>query len=241
MPATTRYAVEFGAGDGVTDSNTRNLILNHGWGGLMIEVNPPYVAAARETYRDLPRVTVLEAWVWPGSIEILFEENGVPRDLDLLSIDIDSNDYYVWRAITEFRPKVVVIEYNPGFPPPQLAVVDFHPLNYWDGSDYYGASIQSLYELGRRKGYELVYCNSFGSNLFFVDRRYYRRFGLADNSPARLYRPPRYGHDGRAPNGLGHPAWDRYTVVRPDGTAERPFAADLTWDRVRIPKRFVAR
>ena len=90
-----------------------------------------------------------------GNIEILFEEAGVPKDLDLLvsDSDIDSNDYYVWRAIHDFRPKVVM---NAFFPPPQLMVIDYHPMNYWDGTYYIGASIQSLYELGKKKGYELI-------------------------------------------------------------------------------------
>jgi hypothetical protein len=241
IPPTSRFAVEFGSGDGVTLSNVRNLVLEKGWGALFIEGDPNLAQQAADTYRESPRVSAIQAWVFPGNIEILFEENGVPQDLDLVSIDIDSNDYYVWRALHWYRPKVVLIEFNASFPPPQKVVVDFHPLNYWDGSDYYGASIQSLYELGQRKGYELVHCNTYGANLFFVDRRYYRRFGIVDNSPARMYRVPQYGHHGRAPNGRGHPAWDLYTIQTPDGATRRPFDNDLTWEDVTIPKVFVSR
>jgi hypothetical protein len=61
----------------------------------------------------------LKEWVYPGNVEILFEEAGVPGDLDLLVIDIDSNDYYIWKVIHNFRSKVVMIEINPYFPPPQ--------------------------------------------------------------------------------------------------------------------------
>src|SRR6185503_9685253 len=98
----------------------------------------------------------------------------------------------------------------------QHMVIDFHPLNYWDGSDYYGASLQSLYELGKRKGYELIYCERNGATAFFVDGKYYRRFGLADNSPAHLYRPPQFGltSGGRAPNGRGHPPWESHEEVK---------------------------
>jgi hypothetical protein len=207
---TSHYAIEFGAGDGVRGSNSRNLIRNHGWSGLLIEGDPQLAAQAQKKYKGKRRVKVVQAWVFPGNVELLFEENGVPRDLDFLSIDIDSNDWYVWRAITEYRPKVVLIEYNPGFLPPKKAVVDFHPMMYWDGmTDYYGASLQSLYDLGKKKGYELVYCDSSDSNAFFVDQRYYGRFGIADNSPVRLYRPPTHGiGGGRGPNGLGWPNYD---------------------------------
>jgi hypothetical protein len=226
---THRFAVEFGASDGVEHNNMRRLVLEEGWGGLQIEGDPQLARALVRNYADHPRVKTLHAWVYPGNVEILFEENGVPKDFDYLVIDIDSNDYYVWRALHDFRPKLVQIEYNAAFPPPRRAVVDFHPMNFWDGTDYHGASIQSLYELGKRKGYELVYGNRAGNNLFFVDRPYYARFGLSDNSPARFYRPPAFGlaKGGRAPNGRGLPPFE-----------SRPF---LVWKELRIPKRVVER
>jgi hypothetical protein len=236
---TSKYSVEFGCGDGVTLSNTRNLLINHGWSGLMMDGDHAKIEAARKSYEKLPRVKVVEAWVYPGNIETLFEQNGVPADVDLVSIDIDSNDYYIWRVMHEYRPKVVVIEYNAGFPPPKKAVVAFHPLNYWDGSDYFGASIQSLYELGKKKGYELIYASALGLNLYFVDKQYFARFGIRDNSPAKLYRMPGPNNPGfgRAPNRMGHPSID-YEIVK-DGQKIKPFAGDLTWKEIKIPKHFV--
>jgi hypothetical protein len=132
----------------------------------------------------------------------------------------------------------VVIEYNPGYPPPVKAVVAFHPFNYWDGSDYYGASIQAFCELGRKKGYELVHVESSGANLFFVDRRYFGRFGIRDNSPARMYRPPRYGLTcgGRAPNGRGWPPYETFRLA-PFGF--KPFDRPLHVGTVQIPKVMV--
>jgi hypothetical protein len=226
---THKYAVEFGASDGVTDNNMRRLVLEDGWGGLQIEGNEKYARQLAENYKDHPSVKTLQAWIYPGNIEIIFEENGVPRDFDYLVIDIDSNDYYVWRAIRDFRPKVVQIEYNGAYPPPQLAVVDFHPLNYWDGTDYHGASIQSYYELGKKKGYELVYGNQAGNNLFFVDREYFGLFGIENNSPERFYRQPTFGVEsgGRAPTGRGLPRFELKPV--------------LIWKNLRIEKRMVER
>ena len=207
---THKYAVEFGASDGVTNNNMRRLVLEEGWGGLQIEGNRKLARKLAASYAEHSQVKTLRAWVYPGNIEILFEENGVPVDFDYLVIDIDSNDYYVWRAIQQFRPKVVQIEYNSAFPPPKLAVLDFHPMNYWDATDYAGASIQSYYELGKRKGYELVYGNQAGVNLFFVDAKYFPLFGIEDNSPERFYRPPQFGLEsgGRAPNGRGAPPYE---------------------------------
>ncbi len=231
---THRYAVEFGASDGIENSNTRNLIINFGWSGLLIEGDKKFAYMAKKNYEYLPRVKVIHAWVYPGNIEILLEENGVPRDLDLISIDIDSNDYYVWRVIHNFRPKVVLIEFNSFFPPPARVVVDFHPMNYWDGSDYYGASIQSLYELGKKKGYELVYCESSGGNLFFVDKKYYRRFGIKDNSPVKMYKPPKYGRAGRLFDDRGWPLFDFRNIYGKDGKQQ-----ELVWKDLRIKKRLI--
>lgn len=188
---TTKYAVEFGAYDAIEHSNTRNLFLNEGWGGFLIEGNPVRAKNIAEAYADYPKITVLHSWVFPGNIEILFEDAGVPKDFDYLVIDIDSNDYYVWRAIQSFRPKVVMIECNRSFPPPELAVIDFHPFNYWDRTNYIGASMQSTYDLAKKKGYEMVHDMTPPSpNAFFVDKQYYDRFGIDDNSPVKMWNEP---------------------------------------------------
>jgi len=224
---TSRFAIEFGAGDGVENSNTRRLILEEDWGALLIEGDPDLAKKMTATYADRPKVKPLHAWVYPGNIELLFEENGVPADVDLLSIDIDSNDYYVWRAIRDYRPKVVIIEVNPLFPPPQRMVVDFHPMNYWDRTDYFGASLQSLYDLGKKKGYELVYHNKFGNNAFFVDGQYYDRFAIADNAPEKLFHA----------NPLAAALLDRSPQGR-DGVPFSPGNDVLHWDAFDIPKKF---
>ena len=106
---------------------------------------------------------------------------------DRLTIPRQSRDYYVWKVIHDFRPSVVQIEYSSLYAPPQRAVIEYHPFNYWDGSTYAGASMQSLYELGKKKHYELVYANRV--NLIFVDEKYYERFGIEDNSPKQFFRP----------------------------------------------------
>jgi hypothetical protein len=223
-----KFAVEFGAHDGINNSNMRNLVLNHGWGSFQIEGDEKRAADLAENYKDHPTTRTLQAWVWPGNIEILFEENGVPRDLDLLVIDIDSNDYYVWRAIHDFRPKVVMIETNMAFPPPQLMVIDYHPMNYWDRTYYAGASLQSLYNLAKKKGYELLYQMSRGPNVFFVAEEHFDSFGIADNSPDKIYRRP-----ADEVMNSDRVKWGRNGVPWPKGKSK------LTWDKLVIEKKFI--
>ncbi len=211
------YVVEFGAHNGVRNSNARNLIVNHGWKSLLIEGEERLAKALHDTYEKVAGVKTLQAWVWPGNVEILFEEAGVPKDFDLLVIDIDSNDYYVWRAIHEFRPKVVMIECNPAYPPPQLMVVDYHPMNYWDGDTYIGASLDSMDRMAKKKGYELAYCMPWGPNCFWVDRQYFDRFGIADNSPQAMFR-----------------MW-----VTPRGPLEHAPDDTLEWKAFEIPKKLI--
>lgn len=214
VPPTTRYVIEFGAGDGVTFSNARRLILHEGWRGLLIEGDEERAATLARNYAGFPGVRTVRAWVFPGNVELLFEENGAPRDLDLLVIDIDSNDYYVWRALHTFRPKVVMIEANLRFPPPQLMVIDFHPMNYWDQTPYHGASVQSYYNLAKKKGYELIYCMQRGPNVFFVDKQYFDRFGIADNSPSKLYRRQIQAKTPLIPPGKERLHWDAFDIEK---------------------------
>jgi len=220
-----KFAVEFGAHDGVHNSNMRNLVVNKGWSSFQIEGNKKRAAALARNYADYPSTKTQHAWVWPGNIEILFEEAGVPRDLDLLVIDIDSNDYYVWRTIHDFRPKVVMIEANLAFPPPQRMVIDYHPMNYWDRTYYFGASMQSLYNLGKKKGYELLYQISKGPNLFFVAEEHFDAFGIEDNSPSKIYKPPA--------NPKNNWTWGRNGVPWPKGKDK------LTWGKLDIEKKFI--
>ncbi len=147
-----KFAVEFGAYDGITNSNMRNLVVNHGWNSFQIEGNKGRAKNLARNYLAYPGTTTMQAWVWPGNIEILFERGGVPKDLDFLVIDIDSNDYYVWRAIHDFRPKVVMIETNLVFPPPELMVIDYHPMNYWDQTYYYRRKHAVAREPGKEEG-----------------------------------------------------------------------------------------
>jgi hypothetical protein len=166
---TNRHFVEFGVDDGL-ETNTTSLLIK-GWRGAWIEGSPENADAIRRHFAKPiheGQLYVQCSFVNAENIESLIANGKAPAEMDLLSIDIDSNDYWVWKAIVTYRPRVVVIEYNVIFRPDTEFIRTYDPNAVWDGSSYYGASLKSLEKLGRAKGYSLVGCNFGGTNAFFV-------------------------------------------------------------------------
>ena len=155
---TSRYFVEFGAKDGFEKSNTANLRVHEGWHGLLMD------AAAQP---DHPLVK--HEFITAENVNDVFARHGVPHSFDLLSLDIDGNDYWVWKALT-YRPRIVVIEYNIFFALDVSKTITYDPKHVWDKSSYHGASLAALRKLGDTKGYELVHTDSWAPNAFFVLR-----------------------------------------------------------------------
>jgi hypothetical protein len=190
---TNRTFVEFGVGDG-RQNNTRYL-LTTGWSGTWIEGNEELVIRIRKQYAEKIKqgtLHVSHALVTAEVIESLLERNGVPQEFDLLSIDIDCNDYWVWAAIQRFRPRVVIIEYNAFFPPGHEWVIDYAPDAVWDGTRNFGASLTALEVLGAKKGYKLVGCNLAGVNAFFVREDLVRDNFCAPFTAGNHHEPVRY-------------------------------------------------
>jgi hypothetical protein len=193
---TNRYFVEMGSGDG-TENCTRAL-LEAGWRGCWIEADPRYAAVAEAIARG--RVAVRNAMVDRANVVALLDSAAVPAEPDVLSVDVDGNDHWLWLEIARTRrPRVVVIEYNPRFPPPVRWALPYRADRMWDGSYRQGASLSALRELGARLGYRLVGCCSFGANAFFVRDDVARAAGsLPAVGPAEAYWPAAWnpGHFG---------------------------------------------
>lgn len=205
-----RTFVEFGVTDG-RECNTRKLVAE-GWSGLWMEFDAGHCTDARRIHADpvaAGRLEIVQAAVTKGNVEALVGGARVAREgeLDLLSIDIDGNDYYVWAALRGVRPRVVVIEFNGKFPPPMDLVPPYDETRFWDGSDYGGASLQALAGLGARKGYRLVGTNITGVNAFFVREDLAGdHFAPVDTAAlynsARIWLTPGYA--------AGHPPGERF-------------------------------
>jgi hypothetical protein len=198
---TDRYFVEIGSGDG-RECNCARLVLEEAWCGAFVEADPTTYVRLSERYRGRENILCLHERVTSANVESLLAAHGVPRSFDLLSIDIDGNDYWVWKAIREWRARVVVIEFNASHPPPRRWVMKEDPEHRWDGTDYFGASLASLTALGRKKGYVLVTTERQGVNAFFVADELADEF--VDPAVYFHYSPPRYGsHRGGHPPGTG--------------------------------------
>jgi hypothetical protein len=153
---TNRYFVEFGCESGY-QRNTRWLE-SQGWSGLLMS----------HDMHDTP-FDIKHEHITVENVSDLFAKYRVPAEFDLLSIDIDGNDYWIWKALSpDYRPRVVVIEYNGLLDSATSKAIPYDPDFLWNGSDYFGASLTALAELGASKGYVLVHCEAAGVNAFFV-------------------------------------------------------------------------
>ena len=174
VPVERRFFVEFGV-EAYDEANTRFLLTDCGWSGLIIDSDPDQVAIIHQNNvywnYDLRAVASL---VTAQNMNQLLEDQGAVGDIGLLSIDIDGMDWHVWRAITVAQPRVVICEYNSLFGADRAVTVPYDP--FFDRRSahhslcYYGASLGALVKLAGDKGYDLVGCGTSGLNAFFVRR-----------------------------------------------------------------------
>lgn len=172
IPPINRICVEICAGDG-RQCNTANLIINHGWWGHLFDGNEQNVAAGKaffsqnkDTFIYPPRFT--RAWITAEHVNDQIAESGASGPIDLLSLDIDGMDYWVWKAITVIQPQVVVCETHNVIPLDMALTVPYDPSFTSDSENYRGASLAAMSKLGREKGYRLVGTHRFGFNAFFI-------------------------------------------------------------------------
>ncbi len=172
IPIKNKVFIEFGVQD-YQESNTRFLLMNNNWEGLIIDSNKRHIEFIKndEIYWKYNIKAVCE-FITRENMNDIFRLNGFEGDIGLLSIDIDGNDYWVWDAITIISPRIVICEYNSVFGYRHAVtipyVADFNRTKAHYSNLYFGASLPALCFLARKKGYIFVGSNSTGSNAFFV-------------------------------------------------------------------------
>lgn len=183
LPDANRWCVEFGAGDGELFSNTHHLINHQGWSSVQIEGDPDVYELLSNRYANNNNVTCLNRMIrfeGENTLDQVLQTTSIPLDFDFLSIDVDGNDYYVWESLQMYRPKVILIEFNPSIP---------HYVSYVQAKNpevYQGCSLLALQQLGKQKGYELIASTEW--NGFFVDAKYFPLFEISDNSIWKMNR-----------------------------------------------------
>ena len=185
--------IECGSGSGI--ENNTHYLLRQGYSGVWLEGSAHWVEKTRRTFRmyvEPGQLAIEQLFITAEAIDSALSAIARGRGVVLLSIDLDGNDYWIWKAVHSISPAVVLIEYNARCPPPIAQVQRYRPDHEWSGGDYFGATLSALEKLGAEKGYRLVGCNITGMNAFFV-----RADLVGDRFPyeltaEHLYQPPRY-------------------------------------------------
>lgn len=191
--AGSRSFVEIGVGDG-TENNTAYLLAS-GWSGCWLEGDKRLVSRIQKQFAPLiekGQLKVCQTWVAAETINSVLAPLVAGQQVDLLSIDIDGNDLWIWKAITVIHPRAVVMEYNAIFPPTSTWVMPYNAQHYTSGDSYYGASLGALTALGTELGYSLVGCDFHGVNAFFVRNDLLADLFLSPYDAHNHYEPPRY-------------------------------------------------
>jgi hypothetical protein len=158
--------IDIGAGDGIDMSNTFKLA-HRGLSGMSIEGSPIRFAQLSLTYEKFPDVQLVRKHVSSFSITELIKGSELPKNFDVLNLDIDSFDYHVLESLLgSFEPKLMVIEWNRSFPPSVFFTVNNDPSIRWDSQSalFQGASLLAFYELLTRYNYKIIAVQ--GSALF---------------------------------------------------------------------------
>jgi len=168
------FFVEFGAHDGKTNSNCFNLLENHEYKGLMIEPDQKRFKKLKLVQKKFNKELLVDdsfiSISGKNSLDNILSNYNVNRTFDLLSIDVDGIDYHIWNSLTYFKPKIVIIEYNPTFPN------EFHYVTPKSLTIRHGSSASALISLGNEKGYTPVAMTD--TNLFFLENSLFGSLSL---------------------------------------------------------------
>jgi len=172
LPDIPRTFVEFGVGN-YLESNSRLLLEARNWRGAVLDGSDQHIQTIRrQPFYWRHELTAQQAFVNAGNINDKIAATGARGEIGLLSIDVDGNDYWIWRAIDAVTPAIVVIEYNAVFGDRLNITIPYDPEFVRSATHsshlYFGASIRSLVTLGKELGYTFLGTTSTGCNAFFV-------------------------------------------------------------------------
>jgi hypothetical protein len=200
--ARDRTFLELGVGNGQVNNTT--FLLTQGWNGYWLEGSPRSVGLIRRGFATplaTGQLKLLQAVATAENAVECLKRLGVPPEIDLLSVDLDRNTYWVLAAILEhIRPRAAVVEYNATYPPDLDWKAAYDPGRWWNRTSYFGASLKAYEQVCRQHGLALVGCDLHGVNAFFVREdlcgdRFETPFTAETHyEPARYYLARTHGH-----------------------------------------------
>ena len=169
----TKFFVEFGV-ENYEEANTRFLLECNNWQGLVIDSSSKYIShIKKQNYYWKFRLKTEESFITKENINLILKKHKINGQIGILSIDIDGNDYWIWKEINNIDPQIVIIEYNALFGKINSVSIPYKEnFNRSDNKNskniIYGASLEALYRLGKSKGYSLIGTNLNGNNAYFI-------------------------------------------------------------------------
>ncbi len=182
-----KWCVELGALNGVHGSNVWSLIKKRGWNSVLIEADKTQFERLQKEFAGesgAHRVNEFVSFEGEQSLDAIFAKMPIPNTFDIFSLDVDGNEYHLWESMTKYKPRIMVVEFNPSIPN-EVSFVQPRDMSVFQGS-----SLRALVELGKRKGYELVAANE--ANAFFVLQELFPKFGISNNSIEVLHTDTSY-------------------------------------------------
>ncbi|SDS02241.1 hypothetical protein [Gramella sp. MAR_2010_147] len=209
--------IEFGVED-YQEANTRFLLVNDNWSGLVLDGSSENILKIKKDEifwkYDL---RVKNAFITAENINEIIKEEGIEGEIGILHIDIDGNDYWIWKALEVVDPIIMIVEYNSVFGSKRAITIpysdDFYRFKAHYSGLYAGASLKALCDLAEKKGYDFIGCNSAGNNAYFVKKGYCKDLKILD--PETGYIESKF-RESRDENGkLNYKrAGDRIDVIR---------------------------
>jgi hypothetical protein len=182
--------IEFGV-ENYLESNTRFLLVNNCWKGLVMDGSENNVNQIKQSnlywqYHLQAKCT----FIHKDNINTLISECSNQKELGILVIDVDGNDYWIWETIEVVQPTIVIVEYNSLFGNERAITIpyqsNFRRTEAHYSNLFYGASLKALQVLATTKNYALVACNNNGNNAFFVRKDQLK--GLKELSVKQAYK-----------------------------------------------------
>lgn len=164
--------IEFGVSN-YDEANTRFLLMNNNWSGFIMDGSISNIEYIKNSdYYWKYDLKAKEAFIDKDNVNSLIKSSGFDKEIGILHIDLDGNDYWIWEEIDTVSPTLLILEYNSVFGSERAITVpydkDFIRTEAHYSNLYFGASLLALCELSEKKGYQFIGCNSAGNNAFFI-------------------------------------------------------------------------